>query len=85
MRKQPPVLNHVPHTSAQFDGVVRREPRARDDDIAAIRRDEAIDDPQQRRFAAAAWTDQRKGLPGSERQVGRLEGGGSAVSPADAV
>ena len=70
MRKQPPLLDDVTHAAAQGWRAGAGDRFAIEHDAARIRRDEAVHQPQQGRFSAAAGTDQRGGPAGRDVEIG---------------
>jgi hypothetical protein len=63
------VLNHIADAAAQTNGVPFGGSAATDNDLAAGGHEEAIDQFQQRGFAAAAAAQEDKSLPGSDREA----------------
>ena len=84
VRKEAAVLDHVTDAAAEFRNVCRSDWRALETYGAAVRIEEANDQPQESRFSAAAGADEDGGFATRKVEIGGMEGNGIAVGFADA-
>src|SRR5579859_7973559 len=85
MGKQPAVLNHIAQGSAHFQKIVSAELSAVDMHRAGCGLQNAADQPQQGRFSASAWPDERGSLSGLHNQIGWMQGKNVAKLAAQAL
>src|SRR5215469_13194307 len=83
MREQAAFLNHVSDPPPQGQNVAGRDRLTLDFDRAGCRLEQANDQAQYCRLAAAAWPDQNGCSPGGNTQIRFVQGGGPAELSAD--
>ena len=73
MGEEAAALHDVADLPADGGQLRAGEGAAAEADLACVRPDEAVEEPQQRRFAGAARTDQRRGAAAGDGEVQRAE------------
>src|SRR2546423_11099966 len=84
MREEAAVLDDVTDAAAKLGNICRSDRGAVEADRARVRIQEANDESEERRFSAAAGTNEGSGFATGEVEIGGMEGDGGVVSFADA-
>src|SRR3954466_4974088 len=84
VRRKAAILDYVTYAMAEFGNVCRRHRGAIEADRAGIRIEEANDETEQSRLAAAARSDEDGGFAAGEFEIGWAQRDGLPVGFADA-